>query len=123
MHAERLRQTLVDAADEALEVAGFGQGEDFEVVGRGGAGFEQLNSTPGVGCGRGDDAGEVFQRDVVRAGAGDERSAGCEQMQRAEVELFIAAKGGLGSTLGFGEGRRVEDDGVEGFGLSLIEMT
>ncbi len=32
--------SLVDAADEALEVGGLGQGENLGVVGGGGAGFE-----------------------------------------------------------------------------------
>jgi hypothetical protein len=49
----------VDAADEAFQVAGFGEGEDFGMVGCGGAGFEELDAAAGVGCGCGDDLGEV----------------------------------------------------------------
>jgi hypothetical protein len=58
---------LLDAADEALEVAGLGEGQYLGVVGGGGVGFEQLDAAAGVdGCG-GDDFGEVLQRDVVGA--------------------------------------------------------
>ena len=52
---------LVDAADEAFEIARFGQGEDLGVVGRSGTGFEELHAAAGVGCGGGDDTGEVFE--------------------------------------------------------------
>ena len=113
---------LVDAADEALEVAGLGQGEDLGVVRRGGAGFEELDAAAGIGCGCGDDLGEVGERDVVRAGAGDERAAGCEQADRAQVELLVAAEGAFGGAFGFGEGGRVEDDGVEGTGFERKDV-
>src|SRR5580658_7342094 len=43
-------------------------------------------------------------------------------MQRAEVELFVAAEGRFGCALGFSEGWRIEDDGVERLGFFLIEM-
>jgi len=92
------------------------------VVGCGGAGFEELHATAGVGCGLGDDGGEVRKRDVVRARTGDERAAGREQAERSQVELFVAAEGRGGSAFGFGEGRRVEHDGVENQGFFLIEM-
>ncbi len=111
--ANSSKDALVDAADEAFEVAGFGEGEDLGVVGGGGAGFEELDAATGVGCGGGDDGGELLQRDVVRAGVGDERAAGGEQAERAEVELLVAAGGGGDGAFGLGEGGRVEDDGVE----------
>ena len=82
------------------------------MVGGGGAGFEELDAAAGVGCGGGDDGGEVFERDVVGAGVGDEGSAGGEQAEGAEVELLVAAEGGVGGALGLGEGGWVEDDGV-----------
>lgn len=104
---------LIDAADEALEVAGFGEREDFRVVGRGGASFEKLHAATGVSRSGGHDAGEICERDVVRAGAGDECAAGREQMQRTKIELLVAAEGGGSGALGFGEGRRVENDCVE----------
>jgi len=102
----------VDAADEAFEVAGFGEGENLGVVGGGGSGFEELDAAVGVGGGGGEDGGEVFERDVVGAGVGDEGSAGGEQAKGAEVELLVAAGGGFGGAPGLGEGRWVEDDGV-----------
>src|SRR5580692_4046290 len=67
---------LIDAADEALEVAGFRQSEDLGVVGRSGAGVEELHAAACVGCCCGHDFREVGERDVVRAGAGDECSTG-----------------------------------------------
>src|SRR5579875_836038 len=95
---------LVDAADEAFEVTGLGQRENLRVVGRSGAGFEELNTAAGIGgCGA-DDLSEVGQRDVMRAGAGDERAAGCEQTDRTKVQFLVAAESALGRPLGLCEG-------------------
>ena len=89
------------------------------MVGGGGAGFEQLQAASGIRRGGGEDGGERLQRNVVRAGAGDQRAARCEQAQRAQVQLFVAAQRGLGRTLGLGEGGRVEHDAIEEMGLSV----
>ena len=51
---------LVDAEDEAFEVAGFGEGEDFGVVGGGGVDFEELDAAAGVDGGGGDDLCELL---------------------------------------------------------------
>ncbi len=67
---------LVDAADEGFEVAGFGEGEDFGMIGGCGAGFEELDTAVGVSCRGGDDFREVLQGNVMRAGVGDESAAG-----------------------------------------------
>src|SRR6185437_16966325 len=80
-------------------------------------GFEKLHATARVGGGCGDDPGEVGERDMIGAGAGDERSAGSEKADRAQVELLVAAHRALSGALGFCEGRRVEHDGVEWAGL------
>ena len=55
---------------------------------------------------------EVGPADVVGAGAGDEDAAGPKHFQSAQVELLVAAQGSVEVALGFGEGGRVEDDGV-----------
>lgn len=83
------------------------------MVGGGGAGFEEADVAACVGCGGGDDFGEVLQADVVGAGAGDEDAAGGEHAEGAEVEFLVAAEGTFEGAFGFGEGGRVEDDGVE----------
>ena len=83
------------------------------MVGRGGAGFQQLHAPTGVGRGGGDDGREVGEGDVVRAGAGDERAAGSEQAQRAQVEFLVATQSTLGGTFRLGEGGRVEHDRIE----------
>ena len=49
----------------------------------------------------------------MRAGAGDECSAGAEQLHGAKVEFFVSAHCALGSAVGFGECRGIENDGVE----------
>ena len=86
----------IDAANQAFEVLGLGQREDLGMVGCGGAGFEQLDAASGVGRRCRDDSCEVGEGDVVRAGAGDERAAGGEQPESAQVQLFVAAKGAFG---------------------------
>ena len=49
---------------------------------------------------------------MVGAGAGDEDAAGAKHLEGAEVEFFVAAEGGVEVALGFGEGGRIENDGV-----------
>ena len=50
---------------------------------------------------------------MMRAGAGDEQAAGAQHLERAQVQLLVAAQRAFNGALGFGEGRRVENDGVE----------
>ena len=50
--------------------------------------------------------------DVVGAAAADQDAARPQHLQRAQVELFVAAQGGFQVLLALGEGGRVEDDGV-----------
>jgi len=61
-------------------------------------------------------AGKHFQEvglaNVVGARAGDENSTWAEHLEGAEVEFLVAAEGGIEVALGFGEGGRVENDGV-----------
>ncbi len=89
------------------------------MVGGCGVSFEELDAAVGVGCGGGDDGGELFERDVVGAGVGDEGSAGAEEADGAEVELFVAAECALGGAFRLGEGGWVEDDGVEFLGIAV----
>ncbi len=49
---------------------------------------------------------------MVGAGAGHENAAGAEHLEGAEVEFLVAAEGGIEVALGFGEGGRIENDGV-----------
>src|ERR1700737_4866422 len=49
---------------------------------------------------------------VIGAATCYEDSAGAQHLERAQIELFIAAKGGFESALALGEGRRIEHDGV-----------
>ena len=51
--------------------------------------------------------------DVVRAGAGDQVSAGLENLQSAQIDFFVSAVGGRDAVAVLGEGRRIEDDHVE----------
>src|SRR5438270_7794497 len=55
---------------------------------------------------------EIRLADVVRAGAGCEDAARTQHLQGAKIELFVAAKSSIEVALAFGEGGRVEDDGV-----------
>src|ERR1022692_720957 len=73
--------------------------------------------------------GEHFEKvrkaDMVGAGARNQNPAGAEHLQGAEVEFFVAAEGGIEIALGFGEGGRIENDGVialAGGGVVLEEV-
>ena len=56
---------------------------------------------------------EVGFVDVVAARTGDEDASRAEQAQGPEVDLSVAVPRLLDGALALGEGRRVEDDGVE----------
>src|SRR5580698_4457574 len=62
--------------------------------------------------GRGEHFQEVGLAHVVGAGAGHEEASGTEHLEGAEVEFFVAAKGGVEVALAFGEGGRIENDGI-----------
>ena len=49
---------------------------------------------------------------MVGAAAGNEDATWPQHLERAQVELFVPAQRGLQIALAFGEGRRIEDDGV-----------
>ena len=48
----------------------------------------------------------------VGAGAGDEVAAVSDQLHAAQIDLTVAARGGLDGIAGLGEGGRIEDDDV-----------
>ena len=74
--------------------------------------LDQAEGAVGVEGGAGEHFQEIGLANVVGAGAGDEDAAGAKHLEGAEVELFVAAEGGVEVALRFGEGGRVEDDGV-----------
>ena len=76
------------------------------------ADFEEAQGPVGIERRSGQHFEEVGLAHVVGAGAGDQDSAGPQHLEGAEVEFFVAAQGGVQVALGFGEGRRIEDDGV-----------
>lgn len=59
----------------------------------------------------------VLGGDVMRTGKSGEDAAGRKEAQGAQVQLVIAPKGGGFVALGFGEGRRIENDEVVIFPL------
>jgi hypothetical protein len=63
----------------------------------------------GCGC---KDVEEVGGAHVVRARASHEDAARPEHLQGAQVQLFIAADGGLAILARFRERRGIENDGV-----------
>src|SRR5206468_2114572 len=62
----------------------------------------------------GDGGFEVAPAHVVGAGAGDQQAPGAQHLQGAQVEFLVTAESAFHGALGFGEGRWVEHDGVEG---------
>jgi len=79
----------------------------------GAASFEQAHAAAGVKSGGSDGALELSPADMVRTGAGDQKATGVEHFERTQVELLVSAHGPFDGALGFGEGRRIEHDGVE----------
>ena len=85
----------------------------------------QAESAVGVKCGAGEHFQEIGLSYVVGAGAGDEDAAGAEHFEGAEIELFVAAQGGVEVALALGERGWVENDGVVvtvGGGVVLEEV-
>ena len=74
--------------------------------------LDEPKSPMGVEPSRGEHFEEIGLTDVVRAGAGDENSAGPQHLEGAEIQLLVAAECGVEIALGFGESGWVEDDGV-----------
>src|SRR5579871_758946 len=105
--------TLVHAADKALQVTGFGQGQDSGVIGRGAAGLQQLHAPLGIGGGCSNYVCKLGQRNVMGAGAGYERSAWAEQLHGSEIEFLVPAYCTFVGTFGLGECGGIENDGVE----------
>src|ERR1700756_204133 len=76
------------------------------------ASLEEAQRPVSVACCFCDDLEEVRLADVKGAGTGHQNSARAKHFQGSEVELLVAAEGGVEVLAAFGEGRRVEDDGV-----------
>jgi len=106
---------LVHLKYEALQVFGLGQIEDDGMIGCGAATLQEANAAVRVGGSGGDSGFEVGERDVMGAGAGNEQAAGAKHLQGSQVEFLVAAQRAFDGTFAFGEGRRVENDGVELF--------
>lgn len=76
---------------QALQVFGLGQVEHNGMVGSGAAALEQADAPRCIGCGRGDCALEIGPGHMMRAGAGNEKSAGARHLERTEIQLLVAA--------------------------------
>jgi hypothetical protein len=104
---------------EALEVSGFRNGDEHRMIGALAMFREQAQRLLGVHRG----VGEVFQEQlagrVVRAAEGREDAALVQQLERAQVDLLVAAHGVHERLLVAGETRRIEDDEVV-FRLSRV---
>jgi hypothetical protein len=55
---------------------------------------------------------EIRLADVVRARAGYEDAAGAQHLQGAKIQFLVTAESSIEIALAFGEGGRVENDGV-----------
>src|SRR5208283_2938746 len=97
---------------DALQVGRFWHVKEDRVVLRLAALLEDAHLAACVGCSGAKHPLEFGFADVERAGAGDEDASGPQHLQGAEVELLVAAQRGRHGAFGFGEGGRVEDDGV-----------
>ena len=75
--------------------------------------FEQAHAAMGVSGGRGDGGLKIGPADMMRAGAGDEKTAGAQHFESAEIQLLVAAERSFNGALGFGKGGGIENDGIE----------
>src|SRR6266850_140757 len=99
--------------EEAGEVAGLGDGEDDRVVAALGEGGEDAGADARVAGGLTADLLEHCGRDVVGAGERDQPAAALEQAEAADIDLLVAARGGLDRVLAAREGRGIEHDQPE----------
>ena len=83
------------------------------MVGSGAAAFEQTHAPRGIGSGGSDGGFEIGPGDMVRTGAGDQQAAGTNHFERTQIQFLVAAQGAFDGAPGFGEGGRIEDDGVK----------
>src|ERR1035441_9018534 len=74
--------------------------------------FQNAHAAACIRSGRAEHRQELAFADVERTGAGDQNAAGTKHLQRAQVQLLVAAEGGGHGALGLGERRWIEDDGV-----------
>src|SRR5450755_185669 len=98
----------------ALQLRRFGRIEECRMVGRLTPLVKDLELPAGVERSAPHDSEEVARRQRSRARTRHEHSAGFEHFDRAQVDLFVATRGGFGRALAACERRRVEDDLAEG---------
>ena len=85
------------------------------MVESGATALEEAHAARGIGSGRGHGRFEIGPADVMRAGAGDEQTAGAQHFERAKVQLLVTAQRALDGAFSFCEGRRIKNDGVKFF--------
>ena len=99
-------------SDHALQVRSFGDIQQNRVIFGLTSNFEETHASVGVKRGRAQHFKEAGLAHVIGARAGDEYSARPQHLKRAKVEFFVAAESGIEIAFGFGEGGRIEHDGV-----------
>src|SRR3954470_4330693 len=99
--------------DQALQIAGLRHSQQRRVVAGGAALFDELYRPARVGGGGEDGFLEHRLAHVEAAARRYEDAARREKLERAQVDLLVAAERRVHGTAGLGEGGRVEDDGIE----------
>ncbi len=107
-------RALLYLQDQALQVLSLGNVEDHGVVWSSSTAFQKTNAALRIAGGSSHHAVKLVPGNVVRAGAGHQRSPRPQHLQRAQIELFVTAQGAGHGALGFGKSGRVEHHGVEG---------
>src|SRR5579862_7490418 len=98
---------------KALKIVGFRHGQQNWVVLGLGSPLDHAQRLSRIVGGFGDDLKEEGLANVIRAGAGYQEATGFEQLQGSEVNLFVAAVGGVNAVAVLSKGRRVQDDHVK----------
>src|ERR1043166_5202713 len=117
-----LRYSIKHARSNAFQIVRLRHTEQDRVIARLGSFLKQLDLAMGIAAGRGNNAQKQIFSHVIRAGAGDEHTAWIEQLESAEVDLFVAASGGVHAGTVFRKRRRVEHDRIKAF-ARLFEFT
>src|SRR5689334_23401373 len=108
----RLTMSMKLSEDETLQVIRLGHPEQDRMVAALHPFLDDGDVRLSVDARLVHDLGERRLVDVVRAAAGDERAAGIQQLQGAEVDLLVARRGVGNRGLVFRDRRRFEHDRV-----------
>src|SRR5208282_987566 len=104
--------SIAYAQYQALEIAGLRHIQQNWMILRRPSVLHNTQRLVSILGGVGDHFEEVRGAHMKRAGTRSQNPSGPQHLHRAQVEFLVAAQRLVEIALGFGEGRRIENDGV-----------